>query len=101
TPAPRRVGGESCCSARGEHREVGHVPDDPTRDGRATGRSLPNRGAGSGYRAAAREGAMAQGDDQGGRAAPQDEEGGMMESTTGRAIDMWAPIVPVPEVMRH
>jgi predicted TIM-barrel fold metal-dependent hydrolase len=25
----------------------------------------------------------------------------MMESATGRAIDMWAPIVPVPEVMRH
>jgi predicted TIM-barrel fold metal-dependent hydrolase len=44
---------------------------------------------------------MAEGDDAGGRSAPQSEEGSMMEATSSRAIDMWAPIVPVPEVMRH
>jgi uncharacterized protein len=46
---------------------------------------------------------MAEADDQAGADTRARTDGGMSteRATDRRAIDMWAPIVPVPEVMRH
>jgi uncharacterized protein len=44
---------------------------------------------------------MAEADDQAGASARTDGGLSMEREIERRAIDMWAPIVPVPEVMRH
>ncbi len=83
-------------------RKARDVQVDPRAHGRARSGQSPRRGARPGNRTTEGEGAMAEANDPGVEAAAG-AEGGMSltREIERRAIDMWAPIVPSPDVMRH
>src|SRR3954468_12610060 len=94
-PRSGRGGAETARPAGTKPRQAGRIRAHPRGGGGAGRGAVPDRGARPGDRTTASSRAVAARKAR----SDRDQESGMTEMT--RAIDMWAPIVPTPEVMRH